>query len=29
MQQHFAQFGDDLPDELREQLEGLEERLGR
>jgi phosphoenolpyruvate carboxykinase (GTP) len=28
MQQHFAQFGDDLPDELREQLERLEERLG-
>jgi phosphoenolpyruvate carboxykinase (GTP) len=29
MRQHFAQFGDDLPDELREQLEQLEERLGR
>jgi phosphoenolpyruvate carboxykinase (GTP) len=29
MRQHFAQFGDDLPDELREHLEQLEERLGR
>jgi phosphoenolpyruvate carboxykinase (GTP) len=28
IQQHFAQFGDDLPDELREQLEQLEARLG-
>jgi phosphoenolpyruvate carboxykinase (GTP) len=28
MRQHFAQFGDDLPDELREQLEQLEARLG-
>jgi phosphoenolpyruvate carboxykinase (GTP) len=28
IRQHFAQFGDDLPDELREQLEGLESRLG-
>ena len=27
VQQHFAQFGDDLPDELREQLEKLESRL--
>jgi phosphoenolpyruvate carboxykinase (GTP) len=27
IEQHFAQFGDDLPDELREQLERLEERL--
>ena len=29
MRQHFAQFGDDLPDELREQLQQLEEQLGR
>jgi phosphoenolpyruvate carboxykinase (GTP) len=28
MHQHFAQFGDSLPDELRAQLEGLERRLG-
>jgi phosphoenolpyruvate carboxykinase (GTP) len=28
VRQHFAQFGDDLPDELREQLESLESRLG-
>jgi phosphoenolpyruvate carboxykinase (GTP) len=28
IRQHFAQFGDDLPDELREQLESLESRLG-
>ena len=28
IQQHFDQFGDDLPDELREQLEQLEARLG-
>jgi phosphoenolpyruvate carboxykinase (GTP) len=27
VQQHFAQFGDDLPDALREQLEKLEGRL--
>jgi phosphoenolpyruvate carboxykinase (GTP) len=27
IEQHFAQFGDDLPDELREQLERLENRL--
>jgi phosphoenolpyruvate carboxykinase (GTP) len=27
VQQHFAQFGGDLPDELREQLEKLESRL--
>jgi phosphoenolpyruvate carboxykinase (GTP) len=27
VRQHFAQFGDDLPDELREQLEQLENRL--
>jgi phosphoenolpyruvate carboxykinase (GTP) len=27
MQEHFAQFGDRLPRELREQLEALEERL--
>jgi phosphoenolpyruvate carboxykinase (GTP) len=26
--EHFAQFGERLPQELREQLEGLEERLG-
>jgi phosphoenolpyruvate carboxykinase (GTP) len=28
VRQHFAQFGDDLPSELREQLERLESRLG-
>jgi phosphoenolpyruvate carboxykinase (GTP) len=28
IRQHFAQFGDDLPGELREQLESLESRLG-
>ena len=28
VRQHFAQFGDDMPDELREQLEQLESRLG-
>ena len=28
MHEHFAQFGDDLPDPLRRQLELLEERLG-
>ena len=28
VQQHFAQFGDTLPDELRDQLKSLEERLG-
>jgi phosphoenolpyruvate carboxykinase (GTP) len=28
IQQHFAQFGDRLPRELRAQLEALEERLG-
>jgi phosphoenolpyruvate carboxykinase (GTP) len=28
VRQHFAQFGDDLPDQLREQLEQLESRLG-
>ncbi len=28
VQQHFAQFGDTLPDELRDQLKALEERLG-
>jgi phosphoenolpyruvate carboxykinase (GTP) len=28
IRQHFAQFGDDLPSRLREQLEGLERRLG-
>jgi phosphoenolpyruvate carboxykinase (GTP) len=27
MHQHYAQFGDTLPDELRAQLEGLERRL--
>ncbi|HZC13186.1 MAG TPA: phosphoenolpyruvate carboxykinase domain-containing protein, partial [Thermoleophilaceae bacterium] len=27
MHQHFAQFGDTMPDELREQLEALERRL--
>jgi phosphoenolpyruvate carboxykinase (GTP) len=27
IRQHFAQFGDDLPDELRDQLEQLESRL--
>jgi phosphoenolpyruvate carboxykinase (GTP) len=26
--QHYAQFGDDLPDQLRQQLEALEGRLG-
>jgi phosphoenolpyruvate carboxykinase (GTP) len=26
--QHYAQFGETLPDELREQLEALERRLG-
>jgi phosphoenolpyruvate carboxykinase (GTP) len=28
IRQHFAQFGDDLPSRLREQLESLERRLG-
>jgi phosphoenolpyruvate carboxykinase (GTP) len=28
VRQHFAQFGDDLPSQLREQLERLESRLG-
>ncbi|MBD0282516.1 MAG: phosphoenolpyruvate carboxykinase (GTP) [Thermoleophilaceae bacterium] len=28
VRQHFAQFGDRLPDELRAQLDALEERLG-
>ncbi len=28
VKEHFAQFGDRLPAELREQLEGLESRLG-
>ena len=28
MQQHFAQFGERLPEQLRSQLESLEERLG-
>jgi len=28
MREHYARFGDDLPDELRSQLEGFEERLG-
>jgi phosphoenolpyruvate carboxykinase (GTP) len=28
IQQHFAQFGDGLPDELKAQLAALEERLG-
>jgi phosphoenolpyruvate carboxykinase (GTP) len=28
VQQHFAQFGDTLPTELRDQLKALEERLG-
>jgi phosphoenolpyruvate carboxykinase (GTP) len=28
VKQHFATFGDSLPDELRAQLELLEERLG-
>jgi phosphoenolpyruvate carboxykinase (GTP) len=27
LQQHFAQFGEDLPDELREQLEQLKRWL--
>jgi phosphoenolpyruvate carboxykinase (GTP) len=27
LQEHFAEFGDDLPDELRAQLEALEKRL--
>jgi phosphoenolpyruvate carboxykinase (GTP) len=27
--EHFAKFGDDLPDELRRQLDALEQRLGR
>ena len=27
IQQHYASFGDALPDELRGQLEALEERL--
>jgi phosphoenolpyruvate carboxykinase (GTP) len=27
--EHFAQFGDRLPQELRAQLEALEERLGQ
>jgi phosphoenolpyruvate carboxykinase (GTP) len=27
MREHFARFGDRLPDELRSQLEALEERL--
>ena len=26
--EHYARFGDDLPDPLRRQLEALEERLG-
>jgi phosphoenolpyruvate carboxykinase (GTP) len=26
--EHFAKFGDDLPQALRDQLEGLEKRLG-
>ena len=26
--EHFARFGDHLPDELRAQLKALEERLG-
>jgi phosphoenolpyruvate carboxykinase (GTP) len=29
LREHFAMFGDKLPDELAKQLEGLEERLGR
>ena len=29
LRQHFAQFGDELPDELREQLDALERRLAR
>jgi phosphoenolpyruvate carboxykinase (GTP) len=28
VEQHLAQFGDDLPDEIRRQLEALKERLG-
>ena len=28
VREHYARFGDDLPDELRRQLEALEERLG-
>ena len=27
MKEHYAEFGDRLPDELREQLEALERRL--
>jgi phosphoenolpyruvate carboxykinase (GTP) len=28
LREHFAMFGDKLPDELARQLEALEERLG-
>ena len=28
VKEHFDQFGDALPDELKHQLEALEERLG-
>ena len=27
--EHFAKFGDRLPEELRDQLEALEQRLGK
>jgi phosphoenolpyruvate carboxykinase (GTP) len=27
MHEHYARFGDKLPQELRQQLQGLEERL--
>jgi hypothetical protein len=29
MHEHFAKFGDQLPGELRHQLDALEEKLGR
>ncbi len=29
IKEHFAEFGDKLPEELREELDGLEQRLGR
>jgi GTP-dependent phosphoenolpyruvate carboxykinase len=28
MKQHFAQFGDRLPDQIRRQMDALEEQLG-
>jgi len=28
VEEHLARFGDDLPDEIKAQLEALKERLG-